>query len=528
MKTSEELDRYFQCWNHDPCLHSTYLKCYSQEIAHVAESFGIPETAFKCLLFQESWNWRGPRSPDGGIGLGQITPPTDVMVDQLASGQGFPAGDRAKIERNGKLAMNRLTDLVKGPSSNPELIAKYYDDVTFSRTYLANAQIYDQLRADWKRVFEKRNLQPPEEFDLQELNIVDSPVGSAPPKKEKIKAPRSLVTRIATSSTLELEQQLAEMELSVRGDRVVGSFSRTSTSDLLRLRLVRAELKYRNQVREKRIKYASAQKTCAATPRGPSGLGVSDSIVKCPSQERNTADIAGSAVVFKSYFLQLSELLSGSLKRGLGEIEDRMRKHALPGVRSEKYVESLRKKKKVSSGEAILSARGKVSVMPSISKEDFLILATSAYNTGMGNVTHWIGRKPSLAHLLDTRTDEDPEICPDGGYQRSCKINFRHMQSIRRCTQPNSMRGKPIGRNRSGVRPQELNQCPANQFLAAATKFPPIPVPDSMSPGDVAQVTPRESAPPKKGGKKSQAQTVAIPKHRSPGRRPSSGRERAK
>ncbi|MBX9767465.1 MAG: hypothetical protein K2X47_09365, partial [Bdellovibrionales bacterium] len=99
------------------------------------------------------------------------------------------------------------------------------------------------------------------------------------------------------------------------------------------------------------------------------------------------------------------------------------------------------------------------------------------------------------------------EVCPEDSSQWSCQINFRHIQSIRRCMQPNMMRGQSIAADRkTGKKKDELTSCPANHFLPTAKKFDPINVPDQESGAPVVaktnRVSPRNPSSQRRKGKK--------------------------
>ncbi|MBX9765927.1 MAG: hypothetical protein K2X47_01535, partial [Bdellovibrionales bacterium] len=341
LKSSSELNRYFQCWNFEPCLHSTYLKCYEKDLTHVAETFGVPETAFKCLLFQESGAWRGPRTFDGGIGLGQITPPTDLMVEKLASGKGYPPEEQEKVRSKAETALRKLELELK--SSQPDLrrLVNLYDQVSYATTYSTDADIYRKLRTSWIQSFKKNGLKPPRDFDLQELDITESPIALQAPVKEKILAPRTLVSKVSRMNNEDLSSRQAVLE----GLRTKGKLNSLLK---IEMRLIDSERRYRNDLREHREQKSENRKECAANPMGKSGKGVSDEIVSCPSRERNLADIAGSAVVFKNYFIQLSNIRKGVFPERFESLDRKMREVG-KSARAQEFVNRLRVEKKLSS-----------------------------------------------------------------------------------------------------------------------------------------------------------------------------------
>lgn len=90
IKTPEKVDQYFACHAYSEKMHLDYGGKYRNSIRRMSRAFAQTSgqnlnqdevsTLMSCLLFRESWGWRGVSSGTGAVGLGQFT---DIAINDV-------------------------------------------------------------------------------------------------------------------------------------------------------------------------------------------------------------------------------------------------------------------------------------------------------------------------------------------------------------------------------------------------------------------------------------------------------------
>lgn len=111
IKDSEEVDQYFACYKFSEEKHLDYAGQYRNSIRRMSRVYsqtsggtldqGEVTTLMSCLLFRESWGWRGISSESGAVGLGQFTDVAMADVKKFISHEITPGNfdERDEIQR---------------------------------------------------------------------------------------------------------------------------------------------------------------------------------------------------------------------------------------------------------------------------------------------------------------------------------------------------------------------------------------------------------------------------------------------
>jgi hypothetical protein len=110
VKSSEDVDQYFACHAYSQEMHLDYARQYRSSIQRMSRAYARASgeslnqeevsTLMSCLLFRESWGWRGINSDTGAVGLGQFT---GTAIDQVKTALSYDVKSHSHYDRRDQI-----------------------------------------------------------------------------------------------------------------------------------------------------------------------------------------------------------------------------------------------------------------------------------------------------------------------------------------------------------------------------------------------------------------------------------------